>query len=68
MYDDNFKTGHVKFDQNWNDSLNYQKIQSVKVLKEMIDVRVCVKECAILNMTDVMHIINDICLNYILPF
>ncbi len=29
----------------------------------MIDVRDCVKECAILNMDDVMYIINDICLN-----
>ncbi len=42
---------------------NDQMIQSVNVLKEMIDVRDCVKECAILNMDDVMYIINDICLN-----
>ncbi len=50
-------------DQNWNDFLNYQMIQSVNVLKNMINVRDCVKECAILNMDDVVYIINDICLN-----
>ncbi len=50
-------------DQNWNDSLNYQMIQSVNVLKVVIDVRDCVKECSILNMDDVMCINNDICLN-----
>ncbi len=49
--------------QNWNDSLNYQMIQSVNVLKDMIDVRDCVKDCDILNMDDVMYIINDFCLN-----
>ncbi len=38
-------------------------IISVNVLKNMIDVRDCVKKCAILNMDDVMYIINDICLN-----
>ncbi len=54
-------TAHVMIDQNWNNSLNYQMIQSVNVLKDMIDVRDCVKECAILNMDDVMNIINDIC-------
>ncbi len=37
-------------DQNWNDSLNYQMIQNVNVLKDMIDVRDCVKEYAILMM------------------
>ncbi len=37
-------------------------IQKVNVLKDMIDVRDCVKECAILNMDDIMYIINDICL------
>ncbi len=62
-YDDDFNTAHVMIDKNWNDSLNYQMIQSVNVLKDMIDVRDCVKECAILNMDDVMYIINDICLN-----
>ncbi len=62
-YDDDFNTAHVKIHQNWNDSLNYQMIQSVNVLKDMIDVRDCVKECFILNMDDVMYIINDICLN-----
>ncbi len=61
--DDDFNTAHVMIDQNWNDSLNYQMIQSVNVLKDMIDVRDSVKECAILNMDDVMYIINDICLN-----
>ncbi len=53
----------IRIDQNWNDSLVYQMIQSVNVLKDMIDVRDCVKECAILNKDDVMYIINDICLN-----
>ncbi len=67
-YDDDFITAHVMNDQNWNDSLSYQMIQSIDVLKYVIDVRNCVKECAILNMDDVMYIINDICLNYILPF
>ncbi len=62
-YDDDFNTAHVMIDQNWNGSFNYQMIQSVNVLKDMIDVRDCVKECAILNMDDVMYIINDICLN-----
>ncbi len=62
-YDDDFNTAHVMIDQNWNDSLVYQMIQSVNVLKDMIDVRDCVKECAILNMDDVIYIINDICLN-----
>ncbi len=63
-YDDDFNTAHVMIHQNWNDSLNYQMIQSVNVLKDMINnVRHCVKECAILNMGDVMYIINDICLN-----
>ncbi len=38
-------------------------IQSGNVLKDMIEVRDCVIECAILNMDDVMYIINDICLN-----
>ncbi len=61
-YDNDFNTSHVLIDQNWNDSLNYQMIQSVSVLKEMIDVRDCVKEYAILNMDDVMYIINNICL------
>ncbi len=37
-------------------------------LKDMIDVRDCIKECAILNIDDTMYIINDICLNQILPF
>ncbi len=32
---------------------NYQMVQSVTVLKKMIDVRDCVKECVILNMDDV---------------
>ncbi len=62
-YDDDFNTAHVMFEQNWNDSLNYQMIQCVNVLKDMIDIRDCVKECAILNMDDVMYIINDNCLN-----
>ncbi len=62
-YDDDFNTAHIKIDENWNDSLNYRMIQSVNVLKDMIDVRDCVKECAVLNMDDVMYIINDICLN-----
>ncbi len=62
-YNDDFNTVHVMIHQNWNDSLNYQMIQSVSVLKDMIDVRDCVKECAILNMDDVMYIINDNCLN-----
>ncbi len=56
-YDDDFNTAHVMIDQNWNDFLNYQMIQSVNVLTD------CVKECAILNMDDVMYIINDNCLN-----
>ncbi len=55
-------------DHNWNDSFNYQRIESVNGLKDMIDIRNCVKECAILNMDDIMYIINDICLNKILPF
>ncbi len=46
-------TSHGMIDQNCNDSLNYQMIQSVSVLKEMIDVRDCVKEHVILNMDDV---------------
>ncbi len=50
-------------DKNWNDSLNYHMIQSVNLLKDVIDERDCVKECAILNMDDVMYIINDICFN-----
>ncbi len=50
-------------DQYWNDSFNYQMVQSLSVLKEMIAIRNCVNECAILNMDDVMYIINDICLN-----
>ncbi len=52
-------------DQNWNDRLNYQMIQRVNVLKEMIDVRDCVKECAIINIDDVVYIyiISDIGLN-----
>ncbi len=62
-YDDDFNNAHVMIDQNRNDSLNYQMIQNVNVLKDMIDVRDCVKECAILNMDDVMYIIDDICLN-----
>ncbi len=62
-YDDDFNTAHLMIDQNWNDSLNYQMIQSVNVLKYMIDVSDCVKECAILNMDVVMYIINYICLN-----
>ncbi len=53
-------------DQNGNDSSNYQMIQSISVFKEMIDVRDCVNESAILNMDNVMHIINDMCLNKIL--
>ncbi len=53
-------------DQNGNDSSNYQMIQSISVFKEMIDVRDCVNEGAILNMDNVMHIINDMCLNKIL--
>ncbi len=62
-YDDDFNTAHVMIDQHWNDSLNYQMIQSVNVLKDMIDIRDCAKECAILNMDDAMYIINDISLN-----
>ncbi len=62
-YDDDFNTVHVMINQYWNDSLNYQMIQSVNVLKGMIDVRDCVKEYPILIMDDVMYIINDICLN-----
>ncbi len=38
-YDNDFNTAHRMTDQNWNDSVKYQKIQSVNVLKEMIDVR-----------------------------
>ncbi len=37
-------TAHLMIDQNWKDSLNYQTIQSVNVLKDMIDVRDCIKE------------------------
>ncbi len=62
-YNDDFNTAHVMIDQNLNDSLNYQMIQSVSVLKDMIDVKDCVKECAILNMDEAIYIINDICLN-----
>ncbi len=62
-YDDDFNTAHVMIDHNWNDSLNYQMMQSVNVLTDMTDVRDSVSECAILNMDDVMYIINDICLN-----
>ncbi len=62
-YNDDFNTAHVMIDQNLNDSLNYQMIQSVNVLKDMVDVRDCVKECAILNMDEAIYIINDICLN-----
>ncbi len=49
-----FNTAHVMTDQNWNNSLNYQMIQSVNVLKDMIDVRDYIKEWAIVNMDDVM--------------
>ncbi len=42
-YDDDFNTAHVMIDQNWNSSLNFQMIQSVNVLKDMIEVRDCVK-------------------------
>ncbi len=45
-YDHDFNTAHVMIDQNWNDSLNYQMIQSVNVLKDMIDIRDCIKEWA----------------------
>ncbi len=38
-YDGDFNTFHVMIDHNWNDSLNYQMIRSVSLLKEMIDVR-----------------------------
>ncbi len=64
-YDDGFNTSHGMIDQNWNDCLNYQMIQRVNVLKEMIDVRDCVKECAIINIDDVVYIyiISDIGLN-----
>ncbi len=62
-YDDDFNTDHVMIDQNWNDDSNYQMIQIVSVLTDIIDVRDCVKECAILNIDDIMYIINDICLN-----
>ncbi len=61
-YDDDFNTTHFIIDPNWNDSVNYQMIQSVNVLKDMIDVRDYVKECATLNMDDVMYIIIYICL------
>ncbi len=37
-------------------------IQGANVLKDMIDVRDCVKICVILNMDDVIYIIDDICL------
>ncbi len=57
-YDDDFNSAHFMID-----SLNYKIIQSGNVLKDMIDVRDCVKEYSILNMDDVMYIINDICLN-----
>ncbi len=40
-YDYDFNTAHVMIDQNWNDLLNYQMIQSVNVLKDMIDMRLC---------------------------
>ncbi len=42
-YDDDLITAHVTIDQNWNDSLNYQMIQTVSVLTDMIDVRDYVK-------------------------
>ncbi len=48
-YDDDFNISHVIIDQNWNAYLNYQMIQSISVLKEMIDVRDCVREYAILK-------------------
>ncbi len=54
---DDFNTAHVMIDENWNDSLNYQMIQSVNVLKDLSDV----KEYDILNIDDIMYIINDIC-------
>ncbi len=54
-YDDYFNTSHVMIDKNWIDYVNYHMIQSVSVLKEMIDVRDCLKECAILNMDNVHH-------------
>ncbi len=38
-HDYDFNTAHVMINQNWNDSLNYQMIQSVSVLKDTIDIR-----------------------------
>ncbi len=42
-YDDDFNTVHLMIDQNWNDSLNYQMIQSVSMLKDIINLRDFVK-------------------------
>ncbi len=44
-YDDDFNTAHVMINQNQNNSLNYQMIQSVSMLKYLIDVIDCVRMC-----------------------
>ncbi len=57
-YADDCNTAHVMIHQNWNDSLNYQMLQSINVLKDVIDVRDCVKECAILDMEKYVQFYN----------
>jgi len=47
----------------WHDSLPVHVKSNVSVLRDMIDVRDGIVECAIFNDTDVLDIINDICIN-----
>ena len=47
----------------WYETICDEEIDSVSVLKEMIDVRDGRGKCDIFHMVEVQYIINDICVN-----
>ncbi len=47
----------------WYDTVSYNEIDSVCILREMIEVRYGMAKCDIFNIDDVEFIINDLCVN-----
>ncbi len=48
----------------WYDTVSDKEIDSVCILREMIEVREGMAKCDIFNIDDVEFVINDLCVNY----
>ncbi len=52
----------------WHDTVSDNEIDSICILREMIEVRKGRAKCDIFNIDDVEFIINDLCVNHFYHF